>query len=66
MTITFSDLKKAYDNAVAEGRPEFQIETHQFATGYAKYLIEWLDMQKCPTTMVLEFGKLTPCKESNA
>ena len=50
-TITFSQeklqqLKDAYAVAVTEGRDQFTFEGHELLTSYAKYLIEYLTLDK--------------------
>ena len=39
----FKELKKAYDKAVKENKETFEIEDVLFLTGYAKYLIEYIE-----------------------
>ena len=55
MTVTFAQLKQAYKNAVVREKKEFDLDDKQFVTGYAKYLIEYLEMQKCPDKKKIEF-----------
>ena len=39
--VTLKEFKKAYANAA--GKDQFEINGFQFVTGYAKYLIEYLE-----------------------
>jgi hypothetical protein len=39
-------LKDAYALAVTEGRDQFTFEGHELLTSYAKYLIEYLTLDK--------------------
>lgn len=43
------ELRNKYTNAIARGEDEFQFEGQTVLTSYAKYLIEYLDMQFQPT-----------------
>jgi hypothetical protein len=36
-------LRKAYNEAVTEKRSQFTFEGNEYVTGYAKYLLEYLD-----------------------
>jgi hypothetical protein len=36
-------MKDAYDRAKATGRDQFNFEGNRYVTGYAKYLIEYLE-----------------------
>lgn len=38
-------LRKAYSDAVEQKLDQFTFEGHEYVTGYAKYLLEYLDMQ---------------------
>lgn len=38
-------LRQAYDKAVAQNKETFTFQGEEFATSYAKYLLEWLDNQ---------------------
>ena len=38
-----AQFKRAYDKARTEKADTFKFERHEFYTGYAKYLIEYLD-----------------------
>ena len=38
-------FKQAYHQATTEQQEEFTFEGHKFFTGYAKYLIEYLETQ---------------------
>jgi uncharacterized protein YpiB (UPF0302 family) len=40
--LTVGQLKREYELAVKEGRDGFILNGHQFFTGYAKYLLEYL------------------------
>jgi len=37
------DLRKQYDKAVKDGKDKFVFNTWEILTGYAKYLLEYLD-----------------------
>lgn len=39
------ELKAAYANALKHGASDFYLGDDQFVTAYAKYLIEYLDLQ---------------------
>jgi hypothetical protein len=39
----FQKFKKAYNEAVANGKDQFTFMGNEFVTGYAKYLIEYLE-----------------------
>lgn len=39
------DLKKLYENAVANGLTEFQFQGKTLVTAYAKYVIEYAETQ---------------------
>lgn len=39
----FKELKKLYANAVKEELPQFMFKGRVLVTGYAKYLIEYLE-----------------------
>ena len=54
MSITFSDLKEAYANASTKGADQFTLDNKEYATGYAKYLIQYLEMQKIKNRQVIE------------
>ena len=41
----FERLKKAYAQAVEEEAEEFTFDSNVFVTGYAKYLIEYLELR---------------------
>ena len=41
---TLKDLKRAYRKAVKQNADTFKIEKYEFVTGFAKYLIEYLEM----------------------
>jgi hypothetical protein len=41
--IRVSDLREAYEEAVIEGRSEFQFKGMLFLTGFAKYLLQYLE-----------------------
>jgi phosphate starvation-inducible protein PhoH len=38
-------LRQAYDKAVATKKETFTFQGEEYATSYAKYLLEWLDTQ---------------------
>lgn len=42
---TFIDLKKEYKKAVENEEPFFIFQNKEIVTGYAKYLIEYLETQ---------------------
>jgi hypothetical protein len=48
--LKLSLLKAAYKEAVKRGAPDFYLGNDQFVTAYAKYLIEYLDLQFKPDT----------------
>ena len=51
----FKDLKKAYVNAVKEGKDTFMIDDYKLLTMYAKYLIEYLgDLKTKDNTLLKE------------
>ena len=39
------ELKREYQKAVDENLESFMFHGHEFVTGYAKYLIEYLEME---------------------
>ena len=41
---TLKDLKRAYRKAVKKNMDTFKIEKYEFVTGFARYLIEYLEM----------------------
>jgi hypothetical protein len=41
---TREELRVAYNEAVDNGRDSFTLNGREFVTGYAKYLLEYLDM----------------------
>ena len=51
---TVKDLRKAYENAVREGKDTFSINGYDFVTGYAKYLLQYLEMRDVPDDKVLK------------
>ena len=55
MTIIFSDLKEAYENAVKKREETFLLDNKEYLTLYAKYLIQYLELQECPEQMEIEF-----------
>lgn len=38
-------LRRAYDRAAGKGQVQFMFEGREYLTGYAKYLLEYLDGQ---------------------
>jgi len=42
---TLKRFKKAYEKATNESKTEFTFEDNEFDSGYAKYLIEYLEME---------------------
>jgi hypothetical protein len=60
MSILFADLKEAYTNACKKGKETFNLDNQTYVTVYAKYLIQYLEMQECPDNMILE---VAPKKE---
>jgi hypothetical protein len=36
-------LRKKYDQAVEDGKDHFMLDDDKFVTGYAKYLLQYLD-----------------------
>ena len=51
---TVSDLKKAYDRAVSDGKDVFSIDGYEFYTPYAKYLLMHLNNIKLPVNTPLK------------
>lgn len=54
MSITFGQLKKAYKNAVEKKAEQFTLDNKEYVTGYAKYLIQYLEMQKVKDRQAIE------------
>ena len=54
MSILFSDLKEAYNNASKKGVETFELDNQVYVTLYAKYLIQYYEMQRIPNNMILE------------
>jgi hypothetical protein len=54
MSILFSDLKESYANAVKKGVETFELDNSVYLTAYAKYLIQYLEMQKVNDRQVIE------------
>lgn len=51
---TVKDLRKAYEKAVREGKDTFTIDGYNFVTGYAKYLLQYIEMRGVPDDKVLK------------
>jgi hypothetical protein len=41
----FKVFKSEFDKSVQEKKEEFSFQGHRFVTGYAKYLIEYLEIE---------------------
>jgi hypothetical protein len=54
MSIIFADLKEAYGNAVKKKEETFELDNSVYLTAYAKYLIQYLEMQKVNDRQVIE------------
>lgn len=39
-------LQRAYDQAVKDGKDQFQFEGNDYLVSYAKYLLEYLKMER--------------------
>jgi len=52
--ITFADLKAAYKTATEKGMDTFILDGKSYATGYAKYLIQYLEQRKVHNRQVIE------------
>ena len=48
-------LKEAYQKALGEGVEQFEFEGHPLIVGYAKYLIEYLNLKFRPDTREVEY-----------
>lgn len=46
MSETVRDLRLAYEKAVENKQEIFQIADYKFVTGYAKYLLQYLEMKR--------------------
>lgn len=46
ININLPEFKIAYEKAVEENKDVFTYRNKEFATGYAKYLIEYLETKK--------------------
>jgi hypothetical protein len=53
MSILFADLKEAYANAVKKGVETFELDNQVYVTMYAKYLIQYFELQRIPNNMIL-------------
>lgn len=54
MSIQFADLKEAYKNASKKGIDQFTLDNKEYVTGYAKYLIQYLEMKNVNDRQVIE------------
>ncbi|MDD5515680.1 MAG: hypothetical protein PHX71_10115 [Synergistales bacterium] len=45
---TIADLRRRYNEAVERGEESFTIEGLEFLTSYAKYVLQYLDMNNIP------------------
>ena len=54
MSIQFADLKEAYKNASTKGIDQFTLDNSVYVTGYAKYLIQYLEMKNVNDRQVIE------------
>lgn len=54
MSITLADLEEAYKNASKKGEGTFELDNCVYITQYAKYLIQYYEMQRIPNNMILE------------
>jgi len=54
MSIQFADLKEAYKNASTKGIDQFVLDNKEYVTGYAKYLIQYLEMKNVNDRQVIE------------
>ena len=53
MSILFADLKEAYINASKKGVETFELDNQVYVTQYAKYLIQYFELQRIPNNMIL-------------
>ena len=54
MTLLFADLKEACRNAQKKKEDIFIVDNNVLVTRFAKYMIEYLEMQSCPDDMQIE------------
>lgn len=45
---TVADLRRRYNEAVARGEESFTLDGLDFLTSYAKYVLQYLDMNNIP------------------
>ena len=50
---TVRDLRRRWEKAVENNESQFKIEDFEFATDYAKYLLQYLKNMKTPDTTQL-------------
>ena len=55
MTTTLKELRKAYARACKDHRDQFTHDGSEFVTGYAKYLIQYLENEHTPEDKPIEF-----------
>jgi len=55
MKPTLAKLRKEFETASNDNKESFMLCGHELLTGYAKYLIEYLEMKKTPENLPLEF-----------
>lgn len=53
MKATVQTLQEEYDKANRKGLETFTVETYEFYTPYAKYLLQYLESIKMPRTKLL-------------
>ena len=54
MSILFADPKEAYNNASKKNQEIFELDNQTYVTAYAKYLIQYYEMNRIPNNMILE------------